>query len=221
MNTALQTQSTLTRLPVLKLEDDRIIIGALLKYIDNRTPAWARHDGVPLRSGALYLGLGVRSALQRFVDRVPEVITAKPGEKLPDVDELNRQIPIEEWPVGLTGTAEPPWKREFIVHMIDIVDLTILTYSNHTIGAVRCVKDLEDRWEWARALYGAEVMPLFTLSEAPFPTAYGERKRPVFTIVGWRQFTGGALRVVDQSAAALDTVKPKSLSADLKDNLPF
>ena len=221
MNTALQTQSTLTRLPTLKLEDDRIIVGALLKYVDNRTPAWARHDGVPLRPEAAYLGLAIRRANQRFIDQRPEVITEKPGEKLADVDTLNAQIPETEWPIGLTGQPEAPWKREYIVHMIDTIDLSILTFSNHTIGAKRAVLDLEEKMQWAAALYGSDIMPLFTLGEAPFQTAYGLRKRPVFTLIGWRRFTGGALRIVDQSAPALDTVKPKPVSADLRDNLPF
>jgi hypothetical protein len=206
-------------LPTLKLEPNRIIVGALVKYIDNRG-GWQRHDGVPLRSGAQYLGLGTRRALQRFIDRFPEVITAETNDALPDADELNAQIPKTEWPIGLAGQPEGPWKREFIVYMIDIFDLTILTSSNHTIGMTRAVTDLEERWDWARALYGADVMPLLALKEAPFPTDYGERKRPLFEITGWRCFRDGALRIVDQNAVALGTVKPKSLSETLNDSIP-
>jgi hypothetical protein len=202
------------------LEPNRVIIGALVKYIDNHK-GWQRHDGVPLRQDAQYLGLATRRALQRFVNRVPEVITAETNETLPDADELNAQIPKEEWPVGLAGQAEGPWKREFITYMIDIFDLTILTSSNHTVGMMRAVTDLEERWEWARALYGTDVMPLFKLEEAPFPTSYGERKRPVFKLVGWRRFTDGALRIVDQNAIALDTMKPKPASEVLCDSNPY
>ena len=210
----------MTRLPTLRLEPNRVIVGALVKYIDNRG-GWQRHDGVPLRTGAQYLGLGTRRALQRFVDRVPEVITAETNEPLPDPDEMNERVPREEWPIGLTGQPEPPWKHEFITYMIDVLDLTILTASNHTIGMIRAVTDIEERWEWARALYGADVMPLFTLGEAPFPTSFGERKRPTFPIVGWRRFTGGALHVVDQSALALDVVKPKTPSEVTRDGIPY
>ena len=220
MNTLPQTQSALTRLPTLRLEDDRIIVGSLLKYIDTRG-GWLRHDGAPLRQGAQYLGLGTRRALQRFVDQRPEIITERAGEKLPSADELNEKIPKEEWPIGLTGEPSPPWQLERITYLIDVLDLTLFTYSAHTIGGTICTKDLESRWEWARALYGSDVMPLFKLIEMPFPTAYGERKRPAFEIVGWRKFTEGALRIVDQNALALESPKPKSLSADLKDNLPF
>jgi len=219
MNTALQT-STLTRLPTLKLEPNRIIVGALVKYIDTRG-GWHRHDGVSLRQGAQYLGLGTRRALQRFVDGIPEIITAETNEALPDADELNAQIPKTEWPIGLTGQPEGPWKREYIVYMIDTFDLTILTSSNHTIGMKRAVTDLEERWDWARALYGADVMPLFTLGEAPFPTSFGERKRPAYPVAGWRRFTDGALRVVDQSALALTAVKPKSPSETLNDSVRY
>src|SRR5215471_3625885 len=124
MSNNLQTTTPImTRLPTLKFEDNRIIINALLKYIDNRQ-GWQRHDGVPLRKDAQYLCLGTRRANQRFVDRVPEIITAKPGEELPSVDELNAAIPQTEWPIGLTGQPEGPWKRERIVYMIDVLDLT-------------------------------------------------------------------------------------------------
>src|SRR5262245_26695232 len=165
----------LTRLPALPFAPDRIIIGGLAQYIDTRG-GWRLHGGDPLDTAREYLGLATRRALQRFVERMPEVITAQP---LPDPDELNATIPKEEWRIGLDGQPDPPWEREFIVYLLDLKDLATLTFSNHTIGAIRAVTDLEDKWGWARAFFGDDVKPLIKLSEAPFPTHYGERKRPV------------------------------------------
>ena len=42
--------TALTRLPALKIEENRIIKGVLIKYVDN--VGWTRHDGVKLRPDA-------------------------------------------------------------------------------------------------------------------------------------------------------------------------
>jgi hypothetical protein len=218
------TTPMLTRLPALRFEPDRIIIGSFIQYNDTRG-GFLRHDTKALMptKGRPQLGLCSRRGNQRFIDRVPEVVAEVPGgPPLPDVDELNASIPRDQWPIGLSGQPEPPWKREYILYMLDLTDLAILTFSNSTNGAMRCVVGLEERWEWAKALFGPDVLPLFELSEAPHPTSWGERKRPICEIKGWRRFHDGALRVVDTDiASALETPPKKSASEMLRDSNPY
>jgi hypothetical protein len=214
--------TALTQLPALRFEPDRIIIGVFYQYIDNRG-GWILHESkAPAPKDHNILGLGTRRAVQRFVDGRPEVVAEIPGgPELPDIDDLNAQIPREEWSIGLTGQPEAPWKKEFVFYGLDITDLRVITYSNSTIGATRAVTDLEERWEWARALYGADVRPVVRLGEGPFPTAFGERKRPIFEISGWRVFRDGALCVVDQNATALAIPQTKPASEVLRDSNPY
>lgn len=215
--------TAMTRMPALTYEDDRLIIGRFIQYIDNRVRGgWLRHDTkAALPEGRRYLGLDTRRALQQFVDRVPQVITARPGEELPDADELNSKIPKEEWPIGLNGQPEPPWHKEFIVYLLDLSELAVLTFANHTIGAIRAVTDLEESWKWARGLYGRDAKPLITLTEAPFPTGYGERKRPIFNAPEWRVFREGALRPVDQSVLMLAAPPAKPRTETMEDAIPY
>jgi hypothetical protein len=208
--------TALTRLPALKIEENRIIKGVLIKYVDN--VGWTRHDGVKLRPDAQLLVLLTTRALMRWPG--PEVIVQQPGTELPDPKDLNDAIP-KPWPLGLDGKESPPWKKEFVAYLLDFVELMILTFHNNTIGAARCICGLEDRWDLARAFYAADVMPLVKLGEAPFPTAYGMRKRPIFEIDGWRRFTDGALRVADQRTTALEVVEPKTLAEVTGDTVPY
>jgi hypothetical protein len=213
---------TLTRLPAIQLEPDRIVIGQFYQYIDNRNGWLIYESKKPAPKDHELLCLGTRRALQRWVDHRPEIIAEMPnGPPLPDADELNAQVPREQWEVGLSGKPEAPWHKEFIAYALDLRDLMVVTFANHTLGAARAVCDLEGRWDWARALYGDDVRPLLRLSDAPWPTQYGERKRPAFEIAGWRQFRDGALHVVNHNVLALDAPQPRSLSDQMDDENPF
>jgi hypothetical protein len=216
--------ATLTRLPTLRLEPNRIINGIFYQYIANRG-GWLIHENKnPAPTDHDILGLGTRRGRQRFVDGRPEIIAEIPdGPPLPSADELNAQIPEADWSIGLSGKPEAPWKNEFIFYGPDLHDLTVITYSNSTIGAARAIEDLEDKWNWARILYGEDVRPLVHLSETAFPTSYGERKRPVFRVgkTDWRVFRDGALCVVDTSTPALASPQSKSLSEALSDKISF
>ena len=216
------TATALTRLPALHLEPNRVIVGAFVQFVDS-AGGWRLHEGkIPLPRGRQYLGLLTRRANQRFVDNIPEVMAEVPGgPELPDVDDLNAEIPQSEWPVGLSGKPEPPWRREYVLHFLDILNLSVMTFSNSTIGARRAVTDLEDRWEWAKVLYGSDVLPTFELGETVFPTSFAVRQRPVFDVKTWRRFSDGALRVVDASVLALDAPQPKTNAEMMGDNVPF
>jgi hypothetical protein len=210
-------QVALTRVPTLPLEDDHIIIGMFVQYVDN-AGGWRRHEPkTPLPKGREYLGLRTRRALQRFEDGKPEIIAT---EVLPDPDELNEAL--RPWPIGLSGKEEPPWKREFIVYFLDVHGLRVLTYANATFGAQKAVHDLEDSWSWARMLYEDDVLPLFTLGEVEFKTQFGTRKRPSFDIIGWRCFRDGGLQAVEENAlAALQAPAPKSIGEVMNDEIKY
>src|SRR6516162_11714955 len=89
-------------------DNDRLIKGAILKNIDGR---WSAKDGTILQDGELFLGLGTTEAVQGWQNNMPrDVIMKQPGESLPDVDQLNEQIPQTDWEKGLNGLPRPPWQ---------------------------------------------------------------------------------------------------------------
>jgi hypothetical protein len=207
-------------LPVLNIENDRILKGTLLKFVDGR---WADRGGTALKPDMHLLVLATGRALQRWADKIPvETIVRRPDVELPDLDELNRKVPRAEWELGLDGNPRPPWVKQYLVYLLNIGDASVFTYANGTVGSRLAVHALEDRLQWMRALRGSEVLPLIKLTDRPLKTRYGEKRRPEFEVLGWRQFSSGAaLQIADQSAANLKTLEPLSLGDEMRDEIPY
>jgi hypothetical protein len=170
---------------------DRLIKGALLKNVDGR---WSAKDGTILRDGDELLGLGTTEALQCWQDgTVSKLILKPPGKPLPDVDELNAQIPREDWEKGLDGNPRPPWEHLRIAYLLRIADAMMFTYLNSTTGARIAVQRLASQVSNMRVLRGAGLVPIIKLSSKPMKTQFGEKRRPDFEVVAWRQIGGGEI----------------------------
>src|SRR5262249_47478214 len=79
--------------------DDRLIQGTLIRCVDGR---WTDKDGAP--APAQLIALGNTTVLQRWKDQRPiETIVKQPGKPLPNVDDLNDEIPQSEWEPGIDG----------------------------------------------------------------------------------------------------------------------
>ena len=206
-------------LPVLKIEDYQITVGERAKF-DNGI--WTNSAGVQLPPERKYVVLGTTRKLVRFHEEgPPDVIAKKPGERLPDVDELNEKIPQNQWLTGLDNKPRAPWSRWFITVFLDVLDAQLYTHANCTFGAKIATMRLEERIDWMTALQAAEVLALIQLRDAPMKTNFGARRRPEFEVIGWRKFADGALRIVDQTTpAALKAIEPPSLEQQLDDTIP-
>ena len=93
----------------------RIIQGVILRCVDGH---WSDRDG--LTPPAELLAMGTTTALQCWQDGTPtDTVVERPGKPLPDVNELNAQIPEAEWEEGIDGKPRPPWVMQFVVYLID------------------------------------------------------------------------------------------------------
>jgi hypothetical protein len=219
MNTYLQS----TAASLVSYDSDNVEKGVSVKF----THAWMTRDGVPLQVENPLLVLfpageisGFRY-LRKWEPPPIETIARKPGAELPDPDELNRQIPVETWAIGLDGKPREPWQRYFVLYLLDASTACLYTYANQTIGCRILVTGIEERTRWARALYGDDVMPLVRLADRPFPTKFGERRAPDLQVLGFRRFLEGGLRVVDTSKSALEDAKLPPARDTLHDDIPF
>jgi hypothetical protein len=81
-----------------------------LKY-DPATGNWSAQNGSDL-PGQPLLVLGTNDVIVRFVtdDGRPEMIFKERGQHLPSVEDLNNSVPKDQWPVGLNGNPEQPYK---------------------------------------------------------------------------------------------------------------
>jgi hypothetical protein len=202
---------------------DRLIRGEMLRYVDGH---WATRDGISFPTGTQMLVIGTTQALQHWHDGMPiETITARP---LPSVDDLNAAIPKEDWEDGLNG-PRPPWVLQHVVYLIDPRDASTFTFINSTVGAAIAVERLTSKVRAMRLLRGAKVVPVVALDHRPMPTKFGQKLRPEFNIVEFRDLGCGGIenKQVPQLLPANDAkqigkpVKPVTTAEELNDELPF
>lgn len=105
---------------------------------------------------------------------------------MPDVDELNSQIPKQEWETGLDGNPRPPWQLQYVVYLINPETGDTWTFINSTTGARIAYERLRDKFKWMRALRGPNIAPLVKPDSRPMRTMFGQKMRPEFTILEWR-----------------------------------
>jgi len=214
------------KLPAVQFDDeegydDRLIKGEIAKCVDAR---WSVRDGTDLKDAERFLVAGTTQALQRFVDNVPEFVLKEPGKPLPDVDELNEQIPQDEWEEGLDGKPRPPWQRVYVVYLIRLHDASMLTFISGTSGARIAYNKLTSQVYNMGVLRGANVAPIVKLSSKPMKTKFGTKMRPDFEVVDFPEI-GGNGRSVPQIESAKGgigkPVKQAAVEEELNDEIPW
>jgi hypothetical protein len=192
--------------------DDRVIQGALIKCVDGH---WSTKDGTapPKR----LLALATTTILQLWDNKMPvETIVKRPGEPLPDIDELNDRIPEENWEIGLDGQPRPPWQKQFVVYFLDPISASKFTFANGTVGARIAVANLKDSIKWMRAMRGDSVVPVIELASKAMKTKFGQKLRPDFKVVEW-----SSLGVSLTKDTTPQIVAPVTTSEALNDDIPY
>jgi hypothetical protein len=162
---------------------DRVIQGTLLKCIEG---VWTVKGGA--QAPKQLLALTTATVLQLWKNKEPvHTIMKRPGQPWPSLDELNAEIPQEDWEIGLNGNPRPPWQRNFCVYLLDPETGEQFTYANGTYGAIEAVDALRKAVRWQRGLRGDHVVPLVELSNQPMKTKFGQKLRPHFKVIEWRQ----------------------------------
>src|SRR5262245_46784647 len=151
---------------------------------------------------------------------------------LPDVGELNDQIPQTEWDTGLDGNPRPPWVLAYVVYLVDPETAELYTFINSTFGARMAYERLVDRLEMRRRMRGTNVTAVVRPDSRQMKTKFGTKLRPEFTIIDWREIGGGqpaqlppptdpagadAKPPVESKAEIGKPVKPVSREEEFKD----
>jgi hypothetical protein len=214
------------KLPAIRFDgddgyDDQAIKGPIVKCVDAR---WSVRDGTELKDGEPLLCFGTTQGNQRFIDNVSELILKQPGKPLPDVDELNEQIPTDEWEEGLNGEPRPPWQRVYLVYLIRMHDASMLTFISGTSGARIAYNKLTSQVYTMRLLRGANMAPIVKLSSKPMKTKFGTKMRPDFEVVDFREIGGNgrsAPQIESAKGEAGKPVKPVTVEEELNDEIPW
>ena len=201
-------------------DNKRLIIGIKLKCTDGQ---WSASDGSEPKPEAHYLVRGTATAAQLWQGNIPvETIIKEPGKPFPDVNELNEKLPQSGWEKGLDGKPRPPWLITRAVYLIRVPDGKLFTYLNSTFGAKLAISGLRDQVNVMRELRGADVVPIVKLSKAPMRTKFGQKLRPDFVVVEFRQVAGPRQAVLEAKAVEIGKpVAPVSTEEALDDSLLF
>jgi hypothetical protein len=199
--------------------DDRLIQGTIIRCVDG---VWSAKDETSFSKETRLIVLNTSEALQRWENQRPvETIIKKPGQRLPDVDELNAKIPKKRWEKGLDGQARAPWVKQNIAYLLDPRDASVFTFINSTVGAAIAIERLKDRVKMMRALRGERVVPVVELGALPMKTQFGVKQRPNFVIHAWRNLGGPASPNQPAIEYVSETVKPVSTEEVFNDSIGY
>jgi hypothetical protein len=178
-----------------------VIQGTLIKFTNQAE--WETRDGEA--APAELVAVDISRVVQKWKGGEPvETIVLAPGEKFPDVEAMNAQIPAE-WEQGPDGKPRGAWQPQHILYLLKLPELEKYTFATGTIGGRIAVRDLVDKIKWMRRYRGSGVCPIVVLSDVFMNTRFGGRQRPHFVIKGWINMDGG-------SAAALPVTPAPALA---------
>ncbi len=169
--------------------DERLRRGSWLKCVDGN---WTE-NGVPFPPHTQLIAWAVTQALQLWKNGLPvETIYKQAGAPLPSVDDLNANIPREEWEEGLNG-PRAPWSKQYVVYLINAADGSEYTYANNTAGAAAAYEWLTRRTANIRKIRNdPTILPVVTLGNKIMLTRFGQKLRPEFVVQDWRSFKSPA-----------------------------
>jgi hypothetical protein len=202
-------------------QSDRLIKGIILRCVDGR---WSARDGTEFADSEQFLVIGTTEALQRWMDRMPaDTVMKEAGKPLPDVKNLNGEIPVEHWEKGFDGRPRAPWQHVWVAYLIHITSADAYTFLNSTVGARLAVQRLTNQ---AANMRGANVAPIVTLSSTMMETSFGKKRRPHFHVVEWRELGNWTAPHIDHNPSWSveqfgKPVKPIITEEALDDKLPF
>jgi DNA polymerase I-like protein with 3'-5' exonuclease and polymerase domains len=99
--------------------DDRpqggaVIQGTIIKF--NNEGEWVTGDGDELSQELELVASDVARIVQKWINQKPEeTIFVAPGEKFPDVEELNKKAPRSEWRENFNGEMVGPWQMQNVL----------------------------------------------------------------------------------------------------------
>jgi hypothetical protein len=224
-------------------EDDQqltnqVIKGALLKFTNEAM--WVTGEGEEISPELELVPVDVGRAVQKWKDQKPiETIILEPGQKFPDIEQLNAETAQHEWAEGPDGRSRGPWQAQHIVYLLNLATIDRYCFPTGTVGGRICVRDLVDRTQWMRRFRGASVFPVVTLSDTFMKTRFGGRQRPHLLIKRWIALGGGGTLALastpalappntteapnhlqDKEPIRAHPVEPPSLSEEMNDKVP-
>jgi hypothetical protein len=160
----------------------RLLQGTKAKCVDG---VWSADD-LPLPDALLVFGY--TRGLQCWKNNeLLDELDERDGS-LPDPEDLNSQIPMQEWELGLDGKPRPPWSLVYVIYLVDLDTAETYCFINSTLGARIAYERLVNKLEMMTRLRGRGVTAIVKPDKRPMKIKKinATKQRPEFTILDWR-----------------------------------
>ena len=189
-----------------------VIQGSVLKFTNEAS--WVTRDGEELSPDLELVPIDVNRVTQKWLNKQRvETIVLEPGQKFPDLEELNNQTPRSEWSDGPDGNPRGPWQNQQILYLLNLKTMTRYSFPTGTVGGGIAIRELVDQIKLMRKFRWPQVYPLVTLSDKFMNTKFGGRQRPHFLVKRWIDLSGGGEK-------ALPAPQPAQLENSIAPELP-
>jgi hypothetical protein len=203
--------------------------GKRLKFVDGN---YSDGGGNPIAVGTELAVIATDIILQRWTDGMASVLERDPvTRRLPDPEELNEQIPQNEWKLDLNGKPRPPWAYTYCVYLLDLDSGQKFSFVSDTYGLCIAYRELRDKIKNKSLIFGVDLIPVVALRSVWWkPKAFAKRLRPDFHPTCWlRRGDDGALAVVNDQlrrpenriGGAPPVPALPATANDLDDSIPF
>jgi len=224
--------------------------GSILKFTNEAR--WITREGeeIPPTKELIAINIG-REVVKWNTDKEapPARTILKPGQRFPDIEKLNAEIPQSEWVETPDGGMRGPYEARHVVYLLDPVTMAMYRYPTGTVGGHIAVSELVDQTKWMRRIRGANVYAVLVLTDVFMKTRWGGRQRPQLRPVRWITFgeggdlpaaptppklvSPGIAATLDQFAeqsqqtspekpqTGMQTVEPPNLKEEIDDHIPF
>jgi hypothetical protein len=189
-----------------------VIQGSVVKFTNEAN--WVTRDGMELSPDLELVAIDVTRVVQKWKDQVPvETRRLEPGEKFPDLDQLNADTPRSEWGKGPDGQPRGPWQNQHILYLLDPATLDQFSYPTGTVGGAAAIGELVKKIKIMRNFKGPHVYPVVCLSDKLMQTKFGGRQRPHFLIKRWVPMGNGSEEHVLLPAPTRPSLAPGQTAA--------
>jgi hypothetical protein len=184
-----------------------VIQGVVVKFTNEAN--WVTRDGLELLPDLELVAIGVARVVQKWQDQVPvETRILGPGEKFPDLDQLNADTPRSEWGKGPDGQPRGPWQAQHILYLLDPATLDQFSFPTGTTGGQIAIRELVQKIKFMREFKGPHLVPVVCLSDKFMQTKFGGRQRPHFLVKRWVTKGNGSEEQVLLPAPAAPSLAP-------------
>jgi hypothetical protein len=114
-------------------EGTGIIQGTLVKFTNEAQ--WTTRDDDEIATDLALIVVDVQRVVQKWQNGLPaETRILEPGEKFPDLEALNAEVPQSEWVEGPDGKLRGPWQAQHILYLLDPGTMDKYTFPTGTVG---------------------------------------------------------------------------------------